>query len=193
MVQHPAVAALNHLLAREPWACERLRPFAGKTIRVSLLPLPDIGMRITSSGLLETDAAANADLTLRIPPSALPALLARDDSIVQRVEMAGDTELATAVQFVSRHLRWDVEEDLSRVVGDAAAHRLVETGRTLAAWPVEASRRFGENVAEYLQEESGTLARPGDIAAFAREVAELRDAVERLDKRIDKLAVRASE
>jgi ubiquinone biosynthesis protein UbiJ len=189
VLPHPAIAAINHLLAREAWATDRLRPFAGRRVRLRLPPLPDLALAIAETGLLERASGdAAADLTITLKPGALPALLARDDRLMREADIAGDTELGAALQAVFRNLRWDVEEDLSRVVGDAAAHRAVSAGRSIAAWQKDAARRLGDNVAEFLKEESGQLPRPADVAAFSREVAETRDAVERLEKRIARLA-----
>jgi len=188
MLPHPAVAVLNHLLAREAWATDRLRPFAGRRVRLRLPPLPDLALALGADGLLARDAAEGApDLVITLKPGALPGLLARDDRLMRDAEVSGDTDLAAALQFVFRNLRWDVEEDLARVVGDAAAHRAVSTGRAFVAWQQDAAKRLGDNVAEYLKEESGQLPRPADAADFGRGVADARDAVERLEKRIARL------
>lgn len=188
MLLHPVVAALNHLLAREAWATDRLRAFAGRRVRLSTPPLPAIDLAIGPSGLLERSSAPEEPhLTVTLKPGALPALLARDGRLTREAEIEGDTDFAAALQFVFHNLRWDVEEDLSRLVGDAAAHRTISAGRAFVDWQRSAAQRLGENVAEYLKEESQTLPRPADVAAFGRDVAATRDAVERLEKRIARL------
>ena len=79
MIDVPQVAALNHLLKGQGWARERLRPFAGKLVLFRLAPLPELGLRILDSGLVESSAKdAPADLTVTIQPAALPRLLAGD-------------------------------------------------------------------------------------------------------------------
>jgi ubiquinone biosynthesis protein UbiJ len=188
VLAHPAVAVINHLLAREAWAADRLRPFAGRRVRLRFPPFPDLALAISGTGLLERASGEGApDLTVTLKPGALPGLLARDDRLMREAEITGDTDLAAALQFVFRNLRWDVEEDLSRLVGDAAAHRAVSAGRAFAAWQKDAAQRLGDNVAEYLKEEAQALARPTDVADFGRDVAETRDAVERLEKRLARL------
>jgi ubiquinone biosynthesis protein UbiJ len=154
-------------------------------VRLRTPPLPDIDLAIAENGLLERPSSQEEPhLTVTLKPGALPALVARDDSLMRAAEVEGDTDLAAALQFVFRNLRWDVEEDLSRLVGDAVAHRAVSAGRSFVEWQRSAAQRLGDNVAEYLKEESQALPRPADVAAFGREVAEARDAVERLEKRI---------
>jgi ubiquinone biosynthesis protein UbiJ len=53
---------------------------------------------------------------------------------------------------------------------------------------VDAARRLGEGFMEYALEESRLLAPRAQFAAFGSEVARLRDALERLEKRIERLA-----
>ena len=184
----PLVAFLNHLLEPAPWARERLAPFAGRTWRVTLAPLSDLTFVVATSGTLEaSDATPEPDLVVALTPAALPALARRDESVLREMTFSGDAELAAALQFLARHLEWDVEEDLSRVVGDVAAHRIAGGARDFLAWQREAALRLGQNVAEYLTEEAGVIAAPADVSAFARAVDDLRDAVERLEKRIDRL------
>jgi ubiquinone biosynthesis protein UbiJ len=54
------------------------------------------------------------------------------------VRIAGDVQLAAEVQWLIDHVRWDLEEDLSRLIGDAPAHALGRALRSLA----DAVRRF---------------------------------------------------
>jgi ubiquinone biosynthesis protein UbiJ len=189
VVSFPVIAFINHLLADEQWAREKLAPFAGKRVRVTAPGLPDLAFTVGGDGMIEsTKGDGDPDLTVALSPAALPKLMQRDESVLQAVSFTGDAELAAALQFLFRHLRWEVEEDLSRVVGDVAAHRIVETGRAFSAWQKDAAERFGQNVAEYLTEEAELLAPKPELARFSREVAELVDAVERLEKRLDRIA-----
>jgi ubiquinone biosynthesis protein UbiJ len=145
--------------------------------------------------------AVTVDGKLRpAPPEALPAVtirlthltvlqvMAGGEEAWRKAEISGDTDFAAVISQVASNLRWDVEEDLSRVVGDIAAHRMAQAGRTAAAWPKKAARSMAENAAEYLTEEKAVLVTQLQAAEFMREVDELRDAVERLDKRIERLS-----
>jgi ubiquinone biosynthesis protein UbiJ len=86
-----------------------------------------------------------------------------------------------------RHLRWDAEEDLSRIVGDLAAHRIATAARGFAAWQADAGRRLAESFVDYVTEEKHLLVQRPEHDDFAAEVSALRDSVERLHKRIDRL------
>lgn len=184
MTPAPLVAFLNHLLDAAPWARDRLAPFAGRTWRVELAPLPDLSFVVRENGMLDASDALEPHLVVTLTPAALPALARRDETVIREMTFAGDAELAAALQYLARHLEWDVEEDLSRVVGDVAAHRIAGGARDFVAWQKEAAVRLGQNFAEYLTEEAGVIAPQAEVAGFARAVDDLRDAVDRLEKRI---------
>ena len=78
--------------------------------------------------LLPAADEAGPDVVVRIPLSAALALAAGDERSRSQIQMSGDPAFAAVLGGVLRELRWDVEEDLSRVVGDIAAHRIVRGG-----------------------------------------------------------------
>ena len=85
---------------------------------------------------------------------------------------------------------WDLEADLSAVVGDIAAHRIAELLRGLARWRETAAASLARQTGEYLVEEGALLARREEVAGFVRGVDELRDTLARLEKRIALLEAR---
>jgi ubiquinone biosynthesis protein UbiJ len=189
MIERGAVAGLNHLLAQQPWAAERLRTFAGQSVEFRCPPFPDLRLRILDDGLLDpARGEAASTLVVKLKPGALPFLLARDEAALKEVEIEGSADLASTVQYLFRHLFWDLEEDLSRFFGDILAHRLVSQGKAFAAWQREAATRLAENLVEYWTEEQPLLARPADVEKFCRDVDTLRDDAARLEKRIERLA-----
>jgi len=140
---------LNHVIASESAAVERLRPHAGRFIRLqptgwpSLLPpLPSLAFMVTPAGLLEwvqAPAADTPDLQLGFDASN-PARLFVEGLVGHRpaVSVVGDAALATDVNWLMENLRWDVQEDLARFVGAGPAHELARVGSWLAAGMREA-------------------------------------------------------
>ena len=182
----PFSFALNHLLAAEPWARERLAPFAGETIELRGPPFPALRFVILPGGTLEAGGGDPA-LSVTLTPEALLSLGRGPEHFARSLEVDGNPRLASEVIALARHLRWDVEEDLSRLFGDVAAHRIAEAGRSLARWHVDAARRLVESLADYAVDEKRMLMTRDEVDAFAGAVARLRDAVERLEKRIERL------
>ena len=127
------------------------------------------------------------ELTLTIKPGALPHLLSGSDALLQHVDISGNADLASTVQFLFRNLKWDAEEDLSKLIGDIAARRIAAAGRDFFAWQKDALLRTGQNFAEYWTEEQPLLARPEEVARFSRDVETLRDDVTRLEARLAQL------
>lgn len=103
---------------------------------------------------------------------------------MRAVDIAGNARLATEILALLRYLRWDVEEDLSRVFGDVLAHRIAGTAREFVAWQAEAGRRLAENVMEYAIEERRMVVSRAEYDDFAAAVAKLRDDLARLEQRV---------
>ena len=76
---------------------------------------------------------------------------------------------------------------MSKAVGDIAAHRIVSAARAFIGWSADTGVRLAQGAAEYWTEESPLIATRVKVDTFVSGVAELRDAVERLEKRIAKL------
>jgi ubiquinone biosynthesis protein UbiJ len=117
----------------------------------------------------------------------LPCILSGDDAAYREVAVSGDADFAQAVEFVVRNARWDAEEDLARIFGDVAAHRIVNAGQGLMRMQARAAQSFSRNLADYLVEERGLIARRAEVESFVREVDTLRDDVERLSQRVARL------
>lgn len=132
------------------------------------------------------------DVTVRLTPGVMLRLAARDASARNDIAVEGDPQLAVALNHVTRNLRWDVEQDLSRVFGDIAAHRMVETGRKLDHWGRQGADNLARSFAEYWTEERPLIAARADIEQFIREVDTLRDDLARLEKRIERLGSRGA-
>jgi ubiquinone biosynthesis accessory factor UbiJ len=188
VLPHPGILALNHLLGAETWARDKLKPYAGQCVEFRNPPLPELRLVILDSGLL-SNAAQDAvpNLVVTIGPGALPALVRGEDALMREIGIVGNADLASTVQYLFRHLRWDVEEDLSRIFGDVLAHRMVEQGKRFAAWNRESAGKLAQNLAEYWIEEQPLLARPADVRQFLASVDQLRDDLARLEKRVEAL------
>jgi ubiquinone biosynthesis accessory factor UbiJ len=187
MLSGPFSAFVNHLLAPAAWARESLAVHTGKIAMFDLFPLR-VAVVVEPDGTLRA-APENASpaVTIRLTHATALQILAEGEDAWRKANVEGDTGFASAISKVAANLRWDVEEDLSRVFGDIAAHRMAEAGRSAAVWPKQAATGLAGTVAEYLTEEKHLLVTPLRAAEFVRDVDDLRDAVERLDKRIERL------
>jgi ubiquinone biosynthesis accessory factor UbiJ len=126
-LQNRVVLFLNHVLMQEPQAQERLKRQKGKPVKVQWGEV-HLTLAATAAGLLERPAAGAAapELTVTLTQTS-PLTLAQTVMAGDKpgVDIQGDVQLAAEVAWLVDNVRWDVEEDLSRIVGDAAAHTLV--------------------------------------------------------------------
>jgi ubiquinone biosynthesis protein UbiJ len=183
----PLIAAANHLLVQAAWARERLAPFAGHVAQIQMRPF-EAAFLIGEDGCISSPAAAaEPEVTISLPAATPLLALQGQDAVMRAARIEGSAEFAEALGFVIRNLRWDVEEDLSRIVGDIAAHRIVAGTRGIAAWQRQAVQNLAENLAEYFTEEQPLIARRIAITDFSVEVDRLRDDVARLEKRLQRL------
>ena len=187
-LETPFLAVLNHLIASETWASTRLAPFAGETVALATAPLPELRFTILADGRCAPAAeGAQPTLTVRLKPDAVAALARGEEHFMRSVEVTGNARLAGEVLQLVRHLRWDPEEDLSKLVGDVAAHRLVGLARNFAAWQADSVKRLAKSLMEYAVEEQRVLVDRVELDQLAAHTARLRDALERLEKRLERL------
>jgi ubiquinone biosynthesis accessory factor UbiJ len=171
----PAVAFCffaNHVLDGEGWARERLARFAGRTIELRAPLAPTLLVTITAQGRLEPGGAP--------PPAA-------EVTFAPKIRISGEAGLATELEELSHALRWDVEEDLSRVFGDVLAHRAVEAARALLGWQRDAAERLGDALGAYAADEARLVVRRPELAAFAAAAERLARALDALEQRVARL------
>ena len=183
----PAAAVINHLLAQEPWAQKALAAHAGKVACIDTGAM-QLRLKVTADGYVQdVPADAVANVTIRVKLSDLPLIAANRERAVSYVKLEGDADFANAISQLSQNLRWDAEDDLSRVVGDIPATRMVAGAKSLFDLIRTTHKKVTENVAEYFLEEQPMLIRPRMLQDFSSDVVRLRDDLERLSKRIEKL------
>jgi ubiquinone biosynthesis accessory factor UbiJ len=195
------LAASNHLFKQADWAPRSLQPYAGAIIQFNVLlgDKPSTSfVQITESGYLEKASVASELSEPKIQPRAVLTTPLKVDLIgtwsrdgfaglMREVRIEGDAELAATLGRLAKELRWDAEEDLSRLVGDIAAHRMA-TG----------AKDFFSNAKKFLQEgreslvrravaPEGSLIAEHELANFKSQLRVLRDDLDRLDQRVGML------
>jgi len=131
--QQRAVLLINHVLMQEPQACERLRRVAGQRVEVRWRQF-SFCVVFTPAGLIDkSEPFQKPHLVLEVAEPS-PLVLAKSLASGQKppIHIEGDVQLAAEVNWLIDHVRWDLEEDLSRILGDVPAHTLVQAVRTFA-------------------------------------------------------------
>ncbi len=138
-VQRRAVLLLNHVLMQEREAMDRLARQSGRTAHVQWRNF-FVTLIITPAGLLDlAPEGAASDLRLEVSDTS-PLSLARHALAGERptIRIEGDVQFAADINWVVDNVRWDLEEDLSRLIGDAPARTVAAVAERVAA----ALRRF---------------------------------------------------
>ena len=186
------VRSINHLIEREPQALARLRMHAGKQVMLQALSL-QVMLAVAQDGHLEVHWADAPDqppaLRLDVDASAMLAAQMRGQPLgLTGVHITGDAEFAQTMSWLMANLRWDAEDDLADWIGDVAAHRVARAARGLMG---EASRlrcQLEGDARDWMAESPRALVGRAELTTCSAQVAQLRDAVARLDKRITLLA-----
>jgi ubiquinone biosynthesis protein UbiJ len=132
-------------------------------------------------------AAAPANATISGSPLALLQLArgaSKERGSFSAAQVRGDAEIAAAYRQLFSLARPDLEEEVSQLIGDLPARRLSQLAARTLAWARNARRTAGENVAEYLQEESRDLVNRPELEEFLQGVDALRDTAERIEARL---------
>lgn len=188
-------SSLNRNIAASSAAralCLRLQ---GKTLRVQLTGVPprfgQFVLRAHADRLQLSDKPLDhADASLSGSPLGLLNLASQRNAASlsgNSVRIEGDAEVAQAFSELLKHAKPELEEELSRIVGDVAAHQLGNTARSLLGF----ARRVGDtslqNVGEYLSEESRDVPSRTEADEFTVGVDTLRDDVARFEARLNVL------
>jgi ubiquinone biosynthesis protein UbiJ len=184
---------LNALLKRETWARERLAAHAGKSLRLVVGEIWSLQASVGSDGLWQPcDAAIVPDVTLSIPADRLrdlPRVWHEQglSGVAGLTPIQGDAGFARLVSDLAGTLRWDVEDDLSRVVGDVLAVRLVTGARNVVTGTRQTLSRVRDNLGEYLGDESGLAVRSPEFLTWSQRRQHLADRLDGLELRLRRL------
>jgi ubiquinone biosynthesis protein UbiJ len=185
----PVAALLNRQIrsktpARELCTELRDRVFAIRVTNTALAMYIIVG---PDQVFLASEYGDEPDVIISGSLLALARLAAPDGDTVVRgdaVELGGDVILARKFQSLLRYARPDFEEELSVLVGDAAAHGIGEFVRGVSQWGKEAGSTLQQNMSEYLQEESRSVPSRYEAEVFRGQVDTLRDDVARFEARL---------
>jgi ubiquinone biosynthesis accessory factor UbiJ len=178
---------LNRSINQSMQATAAARRLNDTSLQIDIEGMFGVRVAVAAGRLaLAADAGVGADASIAGSPLALFELIRGGRSGNGRVaaRISGDAEIANRYRELLALARPDLEEELSRHIGDLAAHRLAQALRGAVAWVRKARRTVGENLAEYLQEESGDLVNKTELQEFLLGVDRLRETADRVEARL---------
>lgn len=193
-----AEAMLNRNIAASSHASRLAQRLNGASLQVDVEGVARVRalMHAERLSLLAGDDSP-ADAVISGAPSALWSLLRTSTSAAapanrkNPVQIRGNAEIAQLYKELFSAARPDPEEELSRWIGDLPARHVSRIAQDVGTWLKRTRRIAGENLAEYWQEESRDLPSRTEADEFLQGVDQVREAADRLEARISRLAQRA--
>jgi ubiquinone biosynthesis protein UbiJ len=188
--------ALNRVLQLDPQAAQRIQALEGKLLALHIRG-PNLTLYLLPvDGRLQVHAFAegHVDTTISASPLGLARLALQTDAsdamFQGDVKIVGDVEFGQAIKDILGHIDIDWEEQLSKVIGDVAAHQVGRGVRGLKNWSEQASNSLQQDLAELLQQEMRVLPQRVDIEQFLDDVDKLRADLERFELRLSRFEQR---
>ncbi|NOT14180.1 MAG: hypothetical protein HOP21_01130 [Methylotenera sp.] len=182
-----ATQVLQHLIAQNAWANGLLQCFAGQAIQFNIASTHVSLIILENGSLAIAGDTCTPDCAVIITPSLLLRLMAKDETAKLQIKIEGNTALASALAKVLSNMRWDIEEDLSKLVGDVPAYSITQFGKRATQAVKDSSLNVANMLSEYWQEEKPVIAKKRHVEQFISEVDTLRADAERFEKRLNKL------
>ncbi len=188
-------SALNAYLGMDPDTERTLQQISGKVIAFRLTDLDLEFYFMPSQEHVSVMAHCDERPEVMISGSVLTLMRmglsgdAGKAASVKDVEIRGDLELGRAFYELLSKVEIEWEELLARRVGDIPAHQIGSIVRGVKGWIDRAGDSLRMDLSEYLQEESRIMPAKPEIEAFMDGVDTLRSDVDRLQARVERLAV----
>ena len=182
MIQKIKKIILDHLLSQNDWMQSKLVDHKNKIIVIEISDLKLI-LKVGENGLLHSlSEAEKFDCIIKLTVNSLISQLINNNN--SNISIEGDIELANQVAQVLKKIEWDIEEDLSKYIGDIPA---IQTTKILKKVVARGQKNIGNitgALLEYWQEENKILTKKRNVEIFNSEVDKIVEDTERLEARI---------
>ena len=182
MIQKIKKIILDHLLSQNDWMQSKLVDHKNKIILIEISDLKLI-LKVDENGLLHSlNEIEKFDCIIKLTVNSLISQLINNNN--SNISIEGDLELANQVAQVLKKIEWDIEEDLSKYIGDIPA---IQTTKILKKVVARGQKNIGNitgALLEYWQEENKILTKKINVEIFNSEVDKIVEDTERLEARI---------
>ena len=182
MIQKIKKIILDHLLSQNDWMQSKLVDHKNKIIIIKISDLKLI-LKVDENGLLHSlNEAEKFDCIIKLTVNSFISQLINNNN--SNISIEGDLELANQVAQVLKKIEWDIEEDLSKYIGDIPA---IKTTKILKKVVTKGQKNIGNitgALLEYWQEENKILTKKRNVEIFNSEVDKIVEDTERLEARI---------
>jgi len=183
LIQNIKKIILDHLLSQNDWMKTKLIDHKNKVVVIEISGLKLI-FKIDENGLLHSvNESEKFDCIIKLTVNDFITQLTTKNN--SNVSIKGDLELANQISQVLRKIEWDIEDDLSKYIGDIPA---IQTTKVLKKIITNSQKNLGNitgALLEYWQEENKILTKKRNIEIFNSEVDKIVEDTERLEAKIN--------
>ena len=182
MTQKIKKIILNHLLSQNDWMQSKLVNHKDKIVVIEISGFKLV-LRVDENGLLQSiNNSENFDCFIKLTANDFINQLINNNN--GNISIKGDLELANQVSQVLKKIEWDVEEDLSRYIGDIPAIHTTKILKKVITSSQKNIKNITGALIEYWQEENKNLTKKRNVEIFYSEVDKIFEDTERLEARI---------
>ena len=180
---------VNKVLSLDEETLDALSTLEGDVVEIDVLNT-EIRLFILPSArgiTLALKYEDKADVSIKGTPAALFGMVTAEKVGAGDVEIIGNVGMAHKLQSILKKIDIDWEEYLSQIVGDIAAHKVGNLVREMSQLAKASARTIGLDISEYLRYEKEALLDQSELDEFNHAVDKVRNDVERLQKRVERL------
>ncbi len=180
---------VNKLLSLDEETLDALATLEGDVVEIDVL---NTNVRLfilpSARGLtLASTYEDKADVSIKGSPAALLGMITAEKVGAGDVEIIGNVGSAHKLQSILKKMDVDWEEYLSQIIGDIAAHKVGNFLRGMSQLAKASAKTIGLDISEYLRYEKEALLDKSELDEFNHAVDKVRNDVERLQKRMERL------
>ena len=185
MIQKIKKIILDHLLSQNDWMQTKLIDHKNKVVVIEISSIKLI-LKIDEKGLLHSlNETKEFDCIIKLTVNDFINQLINKNN--GNISIKGDLELANQVSQVLKRIEWDVEEDLSKYIGDIPATQATKVLKKIVTNSQKNISNISGALLEYWQEENKILTKKRDVEIFNSEVDKIVEDTERLEAKIKKI------
>jgi len=189
-ILQPIIEMLNKQIAEKTPAYNLSKELEGKIISMKIKDTEHhINFIVTENKLRTYNDNDDHDVQITASLLTFTSLIKNNPEDAVRdglLNFQGDIGTGQKFQQLMRYTKPDIEEELSFLVGDLAAHSIGNVNSKISYWMNDSKNIIEQNISEYLQEEKKVLPSQYEFNKFQTAVSKLRDDVDRIEIKFKK-------
>lgn len=178
-------SVLNYVIRRNPEVQAQLMQYA-QTVFALQTSLWRTVVQIGTDGLLYPDES-QAQTLLMFQDSAWLKILQKQKPSVGDIEITGNIVLGTHLLTILSGLKYQLSDDIAQLCGADVAMEMMDFSADCKAKIQQWHNSIDTQMSQYAQQPNAAVVHQEELFAWVEQVADLRDAVARLEAKLNQL------